>query len=101
MNSSTEVNIAAYSPVPEFQVTDIAQYKQVIESHIIKYGVKWVIKKITRNNITDQELDGARCRPRADYLWRSFSTHASTHTSTYIQTFRSNKEYPCCLDLIF
>jgi hypothetical protein len=71
MNSSAEFNIAAYSPVPELQVTDIAQYKKVIESHVIKYGVKWVIKKATKNNTTDQELDGARGRPRADYLWRS------------------------------
>ncbi|CEG75441.1 hypothetical protein RMATCC62417_10479 [Rhizopus microsporus] len=71
MNSSTEINIATYNPVPELQVMDIAQYKQVIESHIIKYGVKWAIRKTTRNNITDQELDGARGRPRADYLWRS------------------------------
>ncbi|CEJ02024.1 hypothetical protein RMCBS344292_16041 [Rhizopus microsporus] len=71
MNSSTETNIAAYSPVPELQVTDIAQYKKVIESHVVKYGVKWVIRKTTRNDITDQVLVGARGRPRADYLWRS------------------------------
>ncbi|KAG1139485.1 hypothetical protein G6F37_009753 [Rhizopus arrhizus] len=71
MNFSTEINIAAYSPLPEFQVTDIAQYKKVIESHVVKYGVKWVIKKTTRSDITDQDLDGARGRPRADYLWRS------------------------------
>ncbi|KAG1178264.1 hypothetical protein G6F70_004984 [Rhizopus microsporus] len=54
MNSSTEINIAACSPVPELQVTDI-----------------WVIRKTTRNDITDQGLDGARGTPRADYLWRS------------------------------
>ncbi|CEG64071.1 hypothetical protein RMATCC62417_01111 [Rhizopus microsporus] len=71
MNSSTEINIAAYSPVPGLQVTDIVQYKKVIESHVVKYGIKWVIRKTTRNDITDQELDGARGRPRADYLWRS------------------------------
>ncbi|CEJ00256.1 hypothetical protein RMCBS344292_14317 [Rhizopus microsporus] len=71
MNSSTEINIAAYSPVPELQVTDISQYKKGIESHVVKYGVKWVIRKTTRNDITDQGLDGARGRPPADYLWRS------------------------------
>ncbi|KAG1176153.1 hypothetical protein G6F70_002965 [Rhizopus microsporus] len=48
MNSATEINIATYSPVPELQVTDIAQ-----------------------NNITDQEPNGVRGRPRAGYLWRS------------------------------
>ncbi|KAG1174053.1 hypothetical protein G6F70_003569 [Rhizopus microsporus] len=54
MNSATEINIAAYSPVLELQVTDIVQ-------------------KTTRNDITDQDLDGARGRPRADYLWRSLN----------------------------
>ncbi|CEI92679.1 hypothetical protein RMCBS344292_06932 [Rhizopus microsporus] len=68
MNSSTEINSAAYSPVPELQVTDIAQYKKVIESHVVKHGLKWIIKNTTRNNITDQELNGARGRPRANYL---------------------------------
>ncbi|CEI86774.1 hypothetical protein RMCBS344292_01203 [Rhizopus microsporus] len=67
MNSATEINIAAYSPVLELQVTDIVQYKKVIESHVVKHSVK----KTTRNDITDQDLDGARGRPRADYLWRS------------------------------
>ncbi|RCH99346.1 hypothetical protein CU097_014721 [Rhizopus azygosporus] len=57
--------------IPELQVTDIAQYKKVIESHVVKYGVKWVIGKTTRNDIMDQDLNGARGRPRADYLWRS------------------------------
>ncbi|CEG66732.1 hypothetical protein RMATCC62417_03260 [Rhizopus microsporus] len=71
MNSSTEINIAAYSPVPELQVTDIAQYKKVIESYVVKYGVKWIIKNTTRKNITDQEPNGVRGRPRAGYLWRS------------------------------
>ncbi|CEG63612.1 hypothetical protein RMATCC62417_00728 [Rhizopus microsporus] len=71
MSSSTEINIAAYSPAPELQVTDIAQYKKVIESHIVKYGVKWIIKNTTRNNITDQDLDGVRGKPCTDYLWRS------------------------------
>ncbi|ORE11162.1 hypothetical protein BCV72DRAFT_332452 [Rhizopus microsporus var. microsporus] len=60
MNFSSEINIAAYSPVREFQIMDIALYKQVIESHTVKFGAKWVIRKITRNNITDQELDGTR-----------------------------------------
>ncbi|KAG1168360.1 hypothetical protein G6F70_009151 [Rhizopus microsporus] len=60
MNSTTEINIAAYSPIPELQVTDIAQYKKVIENHVVKYDVKWVIRKTTRNDITDQNLDGAR-----------------------------------------
>ncbi|ORE20052.1 hypothetical protein BCV71DRAFT_262427 [Rhizopus microsporus] len=71
MNSSTEINIAAYSPVPELQVTDIAQHKKVIESHVVKHSVKWVMRKTTRNDITDQNLDGVRDRPCADYLWRS------------------------------
>ncbi|CEG74033.1 hypothetical protein RMATCC62417_09306 [Rhizopus microsporus] len=71
MNSSTEINSAAYSPVPELQVTDIVQYKKVIESHVIKHGSKWIIKNTTRNNITDQEPNEVRGRPRADYLWRS------------------------------
>ncbi|CEI94240.1 hypothetical protein RMCBS344292_08454 [Rhizopus microsporus] len=71
MNSATEINIAAYSPVPELQVTDITQYKRVIESHAVKYGVKWVIRKTARNDITDQELNGVRDKQRADYLWRS------------------------------
>ncbi|ORE16027.1 hypothetical protein BCV71DRAFT_237039 [Rhizopus microsporus] len=60
MNSATEINIAAYSPVPELQVTDIAQYKEVIENHVVKHGVKWVIKNTARNDITDQDLDGTR-----------------------------------------
>ncbi|CAO3693260.1 unnamed protein product [Rhizopus microsporus] len=60
MNSATEINIAAYSPVPEFQVTDTAQYKKVIESHVVKHGVKWIIKNTTRNNITDQEPSGIK-----------------------------------------
>ncbi|CEI94816.1 hypothetical protein RMCBS344292_09021 [Rhizopus microsporus] len=71
MNSSTEINIAACSPVPELQVTDIVQYKKVIESRVVKHSIKWVIRKTTRNDITDQGLDGARGTPRADYLWRS------------------------------
>ena len=71
MNSSTEINIAAYSPVPELQVTDIAQHKKVIESHVVKHSVKWIMRKTTINDITDQCLDGARGRPRADYLWGS------------------------------
>ncbi|CEG75305.1 hypothetical protein RMATCC62417_10370 [Rhizopus microsporus] len=64
MNSLTEINIAAYNPVPVLQVTDITQYKKVFESH-------WIIKNTTRNNIMDQNLDRARGRPRADCLWRS------------------------------
>ncbi|CEG69946.1 hypothetical protein RMATCC62417_05931 [Rhizopus microsporus] len=60
MNSSIEINITAYSPVPELQVTDIAQYKKIIESHVVKYGFKWIIRKTARNDITDQDLDGAR-----------------------------------------
>ncbi|CEJ01476.1 hypothetical protein RMCBS344292_15502 [Rhizopus microsporus] len=71
MNSSIEINIAAYSPAPELQVTDIAQYKKVIESKVVKHGVKWIIKNTTRNNITDQEPNGVRGRSHADYLWRS------------------------------
>ncbi len=60
MNSATEINIAAYSPVLELQVTDIVQYKKVIESHVVKHSIKWVIRKTTRNDITDKGLDGAR-----------------------------------------
>ncbi|ORE08532.1 hypothetical protein BCV72DRAFT_334370 [Rhizopus microsporus var. microsporus] len=78
MNSSTEINIAAYSPVPELQVTDIAQ-------------------KTTRNDITDQELDGTRGRPRADYLWRSlYECHraGSKRSAMAIQRTLQKKNNP-------
>ena len=95
MNSTTEINIAAYSPIPELQVTDIAQYKKVIENHVVKYDVKWVIRKTTRNDITDQNLDGARGRPRADYLWKSlYKRHraeSKRHAMTIQRTLQKKK----------
>ncbi|KAG1175962.1 hypothetical protein G6F70_003735 [Rhizopus microsporus] len=96
MNSATEINIAAYSPVPELQVTDIAQYKEVIENHVVKHGVKWVIKNTARNDITDQDLDGTRGRPRADYLWRSlYECHRAgnkRHVMTVQRTLQKKKK---------
>ncbi|CEI96265.1 hypothetical protein RMCBS344292_10431 [Rhizopus microsporus] len=95
MNSTTEINIAAYSPVPELQVTNITQYKKAIESHIVKHGVKWIIKSTTRNDITDQGLDGARGRPPADYLWRSlYKCHraeSKRHAMTIQRTLQKKK----------
>ncbi|CEG72804.1 hypothetical protein RMATCC62417_08292 [Rhizopus microsporus] len=91
MNSATEINIAAYSPVPELQVTNVAQYKKVIESHVVKHGVKRIIKNTTRNNITDQEPNGVRGRPRADYLWKSLYECHRTGSKRYAMVIQRTK----------
>ena len=104
MNFSTEINIAAYSSVPELQVTDISQYKKVIESHVVKHSVKWVMRKTTRNDITDQNLDGVRDRPCADYLWRSlYECHrvgSKRHAMAVQRTLQKKKKIECKARLI-
>ncbi|KAG1187371.1 hypothetical protein G6F70_009567 [Rhizopus microsporus] len=62
------------------------------------------MRKTTRNDITDQDLDGTRGRLPADYLWRSlYECHrvgSKRHAMAVQRTLQKKKKIECKARLI-